>query len=111
MSLSEFERRRRLRDSALGTLECRILAFLSGAALLLGSVLAYNDPVAASRLWALTLLSVAAMLGAILLAMSICWSDAAVRDAADRASLSAAAVALAAIAFPFAWLVRRIKGR
>ena len=111
LSLSEFERRRRLRDSPLGTLECRVLAFVGGALLLLGSVVAYHDPVAASRLWALTLLSVAATLGALLLGMSLFWSDAAVRDAAERAGLSGVAGVLAALAFPFAWLVRKVRGR
>lgn len=111
LSLTEFERRRRLRDSRLGTLECRALAFVAGALLLLGSVVAYHDPVAASRLWALTLLSVAAALGALLLGMSLFWSDAAVRDAAERAGISGAAGILATIAFPFAWVIRKVRGR
>lgn len=111
MSLSEFERRRRLRDSRLGTLECRVLAFAAGAFLLLGSVVAYRDPAAGSRLWALTLLSVTAALGALILGASLFWSDAAVRSAAERAGLSGAAGVLAAMAFPFAWLVRKVRGR
>jgi uncharacterized membrane-anchored protein len=110
-SRSELERRRRRRDSTLGTLEFRVLAFVAGAALLLGSVIAYHGAAAASRLWALTLLSVAAIVGAILVGMSLFWSDAAVRDAAERAGLSAAAGVLGALAFPFAWLVRKVRGR
>lgn len=111
MSLSEFERRRRLRDARLGTLECRVLTFIAGASLLLGSVVAYHGPAVASRLWALTLLSVAATLGALLLGLSLFWSDATVRDLAERAAASGAAGILAAIAFPFVWLVRRLRGR
>jgi hypothetical protein len=111
LSLSEFERRRRLRDSRFGTLECRVLTFVAGALLLLGSVVAYQGPAAASRLWALTLLSVAATLGALLLGLSLFWSDAAARDMAERAGASGAARILAAIALPFVWLVRRLRGR
>lgn len=111
MSLSEFERRRRLRDSRLGTLECRVLTFVAGALLLLGSVVAYQGPAAASRLWALTLLSVAATLGAVLLGLALFWSDAAVRDVAERAGTSGAGGILAAIAFPFVWLFRSLRGR
>ena len=111
MSLTEFERRRRLRESRLGTLECRVLTFVAGALLLLGSVIVYHDPVAASRLWALTLLSVAATLGALLLGLSLFWSDAAVRDIAERAGLSGAAGVLAAVAWPFTWLLRKVRGR
>jgi hypothetical protein len=111
VSLSELERRRRLRDSRLGTLECRVLVFVAGALLLLGAVLVYRDPVAATRLWALTLLSVAAALGALLLGLSLFWSDATVRDMAERAGLSGAAGALAAVARPFTWVLRKLRGR
>lgn len=111
MSVSEFERRRRLRDSPLGTLECRVLAFAEGVFLLLGSVVAYRSPAAGSRLWALTLLSMTATLGAVFLGASLFWSDAAVRNAAERAGLSGAAGVLAAMAFPFVWLLRKVRGR
>jgi hypothetical protein len=111
LSLSEFERRRRLRDSRLGTLECRVLAFAAGVFLLLGSVVAYRSPAAGSLLWALTLLSVTATLGALLLVSSLFWSDAAVRSAAERAGVSGAAGVLAAMAFPLVWLLRKVRGR
>jgi hypothetical protein len=111
LSLSEFERRRRLRDSTLGALECRTLAFVAGALLLLGSVVAYNDPVAAARLWALTLLSATAILGAGLLTMSLFWSDKFMRDLAERASAGGFAGVLAASATPFVWVLRKIRGR
>ena len=71
----------------------------------------HERPVAASRLWALTLLSVAATLGALLLGLSLFWSDAAVRDIAERAGLSGAAGVLAAVAWPFTWLLRKVRGR
>jgi hypothetical protein len=111
LSLSEFERRRRLRDSRLGTLECRVLAFAAGVFLLLGSVVAYRSPAAGSLLWALTLLSVTATLGALLLVSSLFWSDAAVRSAAERAGVGGAAGVLAAMAFPLVWLLRKVRGR
>jgi hypothetical protein len=111
LSPSEFERRRRLRDSAFGVLECRILAFVAGAALLLGSVFAYQDPIAAARLWALTLLSVTAVVGAGLLMVALFWTDAALRDLAERASVNGYARVLSLGAAPFVWMLRKLRGR
>lgn len=108
---SEFERRRRLRDSAFGVLECRTLIFVAGALLLIGSVLAYQDPIAAARLWALTLLSVTAILGAGLLTMSMFGSDAMLRDLAERASIQGYARLLGLGAAPFVWMLRKVRGR